>query len=401
VTAAVRPLLVLPADPELMSLGGIATFVRGFVKFAPEDFEFGMIGVSSHLRSGRWTEVTFEGRPMQFLPLLRADTARRSRVPLALRYVLAGLRHRPDLRDWIPSLHRTGTHPLLRGHAGPAWRVVHGTREGATAAGSESRWRRAPSLLDRVEAREFALMDRIYVVNRAAVDRYRIRFPQLAGRFRFLPNWVDNSLFRAQAAETRHEWRRAAEGRYRLPAGTDLLLYAGRLEGVKNPLLLADAFGVLAKRRPTVRLLIAGDGAMRRSVERRLAERGVGDAARFLGVVPRTELARLMAVADVLLVTSLFETGPTAGYEALASGVPVVMTRVGEVADLVERHGAGRVIARGSADELAAGVEDVLAGPRQDLRQRALAASEPFAAQRILAEVYEYQRELAARGAAL
>jgi glycosyltransferase involved in cell wall biosynthesis len=252
-----------------------------------------------------------------------------------------------------------------------------------------------------MEAREFVLMDRVYVVNRATVDHYRTRFPQLAGRFRFLSNWVDSSLFRAPAAETRDEWRRAAEGRYGLPAGCDLLLYAGRLEGVKNPLLLADAVGVLAKRRPTVRLLIAGGGAMRRAMERRLAERGVADAARFLGVIPRTELATLMAVADVLLVTSLFETGPTAGYEALASGLPVVMTRVGEVADLVERHGAGRVIARRSAEDLAAGVEDVLGRPRQDLRQRALAASEPYAAQRILGEVYEYQRELAARSTAL
>jgi hypothetical protein len=65
-----------------MRIGGIATFVRGFVKHAPADFELSLVGVSASLSSWHWHDVALEGRRLAFLPVVRAGD-QRNRVPIA------------------------------------------------------------------------------------------------------------------------------------------------------------------------------------------------------------------------------------------------------------------------------------------------------------------------------
>jgi glycosyltransferase involved in cell wall biosynthesis len=183
----------------------------------------------------------------------------------------------------------------------------------------------------------------------------------------------------------------------RLGAGEDatLLLYAGRLEGQKDPLLLARAFAVLRGSHPGARLVIAGEGGLARAMRAELDRLGAGEAASFIGTVSRGELAGLMHAADALVIASAFETGPTVGLEALTSGLPVVTTAVGEVAGVVARSGAGAVAAARTPDALADAMRRA-AAESEALRDRAAAAAAPYAADRVLAEVYDENRRLAA-----
>ena len=175
-----------------------------------------------------------------------------------------------------------------------------------------------------------------------------------------------------------------------------LLLYAGRLEGQKDPLLLVRAFAALRARHPAAHLLIAGEGGLEAATRAELTTLGLGSAATFLGTVPREEVARLMHAADALLITSAFETGPTVGLEALASGLPVVTTDVGEVASVVAETGAA-VAASRTPEALAAAINAVLSLPAPGLRDGAVRAAEPFLADRVLGAVYDADREMAAR----
>jgi glycosyltransferase involved in cell wall biosynthesis len=104
-----------------------------------------------------------------------------------------------------------------------------------------------------------------------------------------------------------------------------------------------------------------------------------------------------MHAADALLITSAFETGPTVGLEALASGLPVVTTNVGEVAAVVAASGAGRVAAERTPEAVAAAAEWVLTRPSPGLRDDAVRAAQPFLANRVLGAVYDANREMAAR----
>lgn len=394
--APLRPMIVLPADPDAMRIGGIASFVRSFVKFAPADVEVSMIGVSARLPTWTWTTVEMEGRPLRFLSALRASTDHRSRVPLAWRFTASVLRHRRRLRTagHVVNFHRPATDLAVPGSSAPRVRYVHLTTSDLTTAGSESRWRRLRRVLEAVERRSFGRMDRVYVVNREAAADYRSRWPEVAERIRFLPNWYDGSIFRPLPRADREATRLATLARHEVPADARVVLFAGRLEGQKNPVLLAEAFARARAPGPAV-LVIAGDGSLRKAVERRVAELGIGPDVRFVSTQARTDLNHLMNSASCLVISSEFETGPTVGYEALATGLPIATTPVGEIGRIVAASRAGVVADDHSPAAVARAIEGVLGEANGDLRARAIAAAEPYRAERVLADLYADQRDLA------
>jgi glycosyltransferase involved in cell wall biosynthesis len=394
----VRVLTVLPADPEQMRLGGIASFVRGFVKFAPDDFELGFLGLSGARTLGRWCEIAFEGRSLRFFPVGRMPAGGRSRIPLAVRLTTALLRHRREFasRRWIPAFHRPGTDLAFPGRDRPMWRVVHLTVDDLTTTGSESRWRALGAPLAAAEGHSFARMARIYVVNQRAAEDYRTRYAGLADRFEFLPNWADPTIFQPTpgGAEERRAALRAGLG---LRPDARVVLFAARLEGQKDPLLLARAFAALRAEDPELQLLVAGDGALAEPMRTELTAAGALEVTRFLGIVSRERLADLMRASDALAIASAFETGPTVGLEALATGLPVATTDVGEVAGLVARHGSGAVARSRTVEDMASAIRDTLAGDPAALRAAALAAAAPRLADRVLAPLYDDNRLLADR----
>ena len=398
-TAAGQPVRVrifLPADPGRMRIGGIATFVRGFVKYAPEDFDLSMVGVTASLPTWTWQRMELEGRRISFLPVVHAGD-QRGRMPIAARYVAALARRGRGLGSGvIGSFHRPLTDLPIR-QSGPMWRVVHLGVEDLATEGSESRWARIAGGLAMSERRSFRRMERIYVVNRQVTSDYRARFPEVADRFAFLPNWVDPAIFGGVAAGARHEERGRVASELGLAPEAPLLLFAGRLEGQKDPLLLVRALAALRERHPEAHLLIAGEGSLQAATRTELQALGIGTAATFLGTVPREQVARLMHAADALLITSAFETGPTVGLEALASGLPVLTTDVGEVAAIVAESGAGRVAAERTPQALAAAADWVLTRPTPGLRDDAVRAARPFMADRVLGAVYDANRDMAVR----
>jgi glycosyltransferase involved in cell wall biosynthesis len=398
-SSAVRLLIVMPNDPERMRIGGIASFVRGFVKFAPANFDIAFLGVTADRPLWEWRWIEFEGRPMRFMPIAHGRPGVRSRVPVALRFSGSMMLHRAALRldGWIGSFHRPGTEIAMRDFAMPMWRVVHLAVEDLSTQGSESRWRRLSGLLESMERRAFRRMDRIYVVNERVAERYRHRFPEVAGRIRFLPNWADPTIFHPVEADARRALRAGTAAEIGFPADSPLVLYAGRLDGQKDPLLLAAAFAAFASRQPAARLLVAGEGALLAQVQARLRAAGLLDRAHFLGTVPRQRVAELMQAADAMLITSAFETGPTVGLEALACGLPVVTTPVGQVSRVVADGRAGVMARDRSPEALAAGLEWVVSQPTGALRTASATAAAPYLADRVLEELYAYNRELAAR----
>jgi glycosyltransferase involved in cell wall biosynthesis len=390
---------MMPNDPERMRIGGIASFVRGFVKFAPPDFDLAFVGVTADRPLWQWRWIEFEGRPLRFLPIAHGRPGVRSRVPVALRFAASLFIHRRALRldGWIASFHRPGTDLALRDTRMPMWRVVHLAVEDLSTTGSESRWRRLARPLSLLERRAFRRMRRIYIVNEVVANRYRTRFPEVADRIRFLPNWADPTIFYPADDQGRRTLRSALATELGLPAASLLILFAGRLEGQKDPMLLARAFAAYRAQHPAAALLIAGEGSLEQPVRRELASANALDAVRFVGTVPRQRLGELMRASDAMLITSAFETGPTVGLEALACGLPVVTTAVGEVSRVVASGGAGFVAPERSAEALAGGLRWIAAQPHDGLRAAAVAAAAPYLADRVLEELYDYNRVLAQR----
>ena len=84
------------------------------------------------------------------------------------------------------------------------------------------------------------------------------------------------------------------------------------------------------------------------------AELGITDSVKFLGT--RADIPRLLALCDVFVLTSHIEANPVSILEAMASGKPVVATRVGSVAESVLHGQTGYLVEPGDARQIAARV---------------------------------------------
>jgi glycosyltransferase involved in cell wall biosynthesis len=159
------------------------------------------------------------------------------------------------------------------------------------------------------------------------------------------------------------------ELRAELGVAGDVLAFAGRLGPQKAIGVALDALA----RVDGVTLLVAGDGPERVALERRSAELGLGERARFLGAVPRERVLRLFRAADASVLPSAWENFPHTVVEALAVGCPVIATAVGGVPEVVRDGENGLLVAPRDPDALAAAVSRFF-GDRE-LRERLAAAA--------------------------
>jgi glycosyltransferase involved in cell wall biosynthesis len=134
-----------------------------------------------------------------------------------------------------------------------------------------------------------------------------------------------------------------------------------RFHPVKDHATLIRAFALVAAAHSDVDLLLAGDGPLRGDLERQVEGFGLSSRVRFLGV--RSDVPALLQAADVFALTSLSEAASLTILEAMASRLPVVVTKVGGNPESV-RHGVdGLLVPRGDAAAAAAALLHLLDNP--------------------------------------
>jgi len=145
----------------------------------------------------------------------------------------------------------------------------------------------------------------------------------------------------------------------RAAARGQTILLVARLNPIKNIELLIDAWPLVQESLHDVQLLIAGDGDPRyvRMLHSRAAP--LGGSVRFVGFADETRKARLLNEADLFVLPSLHENFGIAVLEALAAGLPVVLTAEVQLSGFVREHGLGVVTER-SPEALAAAIVAVL-----------------------------------------
>ena len=152
-------------------------------------------------------------------------------------------------------------------------------------------------------------------------------------------------------------------GRADVPVGGGRILFIGRLAAVKGVRLLLEAVATLRARHPGLTLTLVGDGPDRSGLEARAQALGLGDAVTFTGYLGEAGVAEVLARSDMLVLPSFAEGVPVVLMEAMASGLPVVATRVGGVAELVEDGVSGLLVPPGDAGVLAGAMDRLLADP--------------------------------------
>jgi glycosyltransferase involved in cell wall biosynthesis len=146
-----------------------------------------------------------------------------------------------------------------------------------------------------------------------------------------------------------------------LEPGRPVVGMVAPMKSQKAPLDFVRVAAKVAGKKPETQFLFVGDGELRETVEAEIARLGLTKSFRLAGW--RRDVSAIMRCLDVFVLTSLWEGLPRVYLEALASGVPVVGTRVDGAAEVVHDGINGYLLAPGDVQGLADRVLSLLANP--------------------------------------
>ncbi|WP_440992275.1 glycosyltransferase family 4 protein [Haloarchaeobius baliensis] len=180
-------------------------------------------------------------------------------------------------------------------------------------------------------------------------DKRRVQDLGVRSRVEVVANGVDTDRFRPDG-----------ESSDRIAHDGPVVLFVGRLVEGKRPRDAVEAVSRLSDEM-NAKLYVVGDGPLRKEIEG-LA----GENVECLGQVPYEEMPAVFRAGDALVLPSRAEGLPRTVLEAMASGVPVVVSELEQVAPIAERGGV--TVPVGDVDGFSDGIRTVLQDGHQDPR---------------------------------
>jgi UDP-glucose:(heptosyl)LPS alpha-1,3-glucosyltransferase len=191
---------------------------------------------------------------------------------------------------------------------------------------------------------------RLCAVSSGVATELRDRFPAMADAVRTVPNGVDSTVFRPDPAA-----RRELAGEWGLGERESLAVFVGGDWERKGLGYAVDALALA----PGWNLIVAGNGDPEPHLAR--ARRAGSDPRlRFLGRVD--DMPRVYAAADAFVFPTAYEAFPLVALEAAAAGLPLLVTRVNGVEDLLQDGVSGWFVDRNARD-IAARLNELRADP--------------------------------------
>lgn len=117
------------------------------------------------------------------------------------------------------------------------------------------------------------------------------------------------------------------------------IICVGKLQHHKGQKYLLEAFQMLFKKSHNTKLILLGDGNLRKSYEKFVNKYKMQKYVNFVGHIPRNEVVKWYAKADIFCLPSLIDTNPVVVQEAMSLGIPIVASNVGAVSEIVDKSG--------------------------------------------------------------
>ncbi len=221
---------------------------------------------------------------------------------------------------------------------------------------------------------------------RTLVDRYRLP----AGKISVVHNGADLGPFADPAPG-------ALRAELGLAPAQPLVIVLGRLAANKGQRFLVEAAPAILARFPDAHFVFAGNPAGRAELDQRIGELGLARHVSLIGF--RSDVVNLLQSSDLFVLPSLAEGFSLSIIEALAAGLPVIATRVGGAAEILEDGRNGFLVPPGDVGALERAVLHVLgldAPARERTRQAALETARRFSFESTAQKMHDIYRGLKA-----
>ena len=361
--------IIHPCDPLRPGIGGFDACIYAILKYAPANWQIELIGITTNPEERpvrKWHLLEFHHRTIRFYPVLSdLEPDRVRRIPLSLRFATAGLMSRVKASGKIIQFHRFESSYAIRFSRNTQHSVyfMHNDPvEEVSSSNSSVRWKYFRKTFFSLLRRRIAGTSAVVVVHPESVNWVETHTTATSGTKIFvLKQWADPEFFFPTSEIERKQSRSDLRRRFNLPQETKIAIFAGRLEMQKDPELLIRSFDKLNQSRSDAVLLIVGKGRMEDSLRLEIQKLGLQEKVRLSGPVSWSDLAEMYRGCDVAVCTSAYEAGPRHVFEALACGIPVVCTNVGQAQDLIRKDSiCGRIIRSRDATDFAQAISDVL-----------------------------------------
>lgn|GEM_PF-1210776 len=385
---------VLATNLLSSSVGGSGTYIREYFKNRRSDMQLALVGAvqDSEAEVGKWIKEEINGRRFDFFPILhlgRKDYTYHGGIPSNALFIFRLWRyhqqflsknaivhiHRPELA--IPFVIPTKRYPIVL--------TIHGVGNQISITKThpffKRRWFRSFYFL--LEDCVIKKADRVILVSQEGKKYYLNKFPDQKKKFTYIPTSVDTILFKPM---NKSKLRR----KYGFFDNEKIAMFVGRFHEQKGINLLIDAFAELKKQIPKARLVLVGDGILKRSLEEQIERLQLHDVT-FMGIVGHDRLPEVLNCADVFVLPSLWEGMSIAVLEALSCGIPVVSTNVGQMKEVVKEGISGFIIEKRCATLLMEKIKSALSlAPRMSVHCRQIGErySSSYLARKI-EEIYE------------
>lgn len=177
-----------------------------------------------------------------------------------------------------------------------------------------------------------------------------------------------------------------------IPEGKIILMSVGELTKRKNHMVVVEALAWLKEY--DILYVICGDGPLKARLRAKAEELGVRERLKLLGF--RKDIAELHKAADIFVFPSLQEGLPVAVMEAMASGLPIVASKIRGNEDLISNNQGGYLINPKDSEQIAKAIEKMIQNPekREKMEKRNLEIITKYGQETVLQKMDEFFDEI-------
>lgn len=187
-----------------------------------------------------------------------------------------------------------------------------------------------------IESFTLSRTEAIIAVDESTKKYYENLFPELRNRINVIPVGINLQVFKPlDVLKVRQK--------YKFNLNDKIILYLGRFEPEKNLELVIKSFAELKKEVSYGKLVLVGEGREKGRIKELIVDMDLKDVYIIDTLVPSL-VPEILNCADVLIITSKYESGPLVALESMACGIPVVTTDVGRVREFIKNEFVGKIV---------------------------------------------------------